>query len=167
MTAIAQQVINGVMLGAVYMTVAVAFTLTIGILNFLNFTIPGLFMLSAMVAWGVLARGVFHFAGPAAWVLALGVGRQGPRSLVSLLVERFAYRYLKMRFGDATEHAIPIVSSLGFLLVIENLVGIYLGTDTQPFPTPFAGASLRVAGLLVSLPQLASLVATVGAGGRS
>ena len=71
MIVIAQQLINGVMLGAVYMTVAVAFTLTIGILNFLNFTIPGLFMLSAMVAWGVLARGVFHFAGPLAWVLAL------------------------------------------------------------------------------------------------
>ena len=71
MIAVAQQLINGIMLGAVYMTVAVAFTLTIGILNFLNFTIPGLFMLSAMAAWGVLARGVFGFAGPGAWVLAL------------------------------------------------------------------------------------------------
>ena len=160
MTVIAQQLVNGVMLGAVYMTVAVAFTLTIGILNFLNFTIPGLFMLSAMVAWSVLARGFLHFAGPAAWVLALVIGAV-VAILASLLVERFAYRYLKMRYGDATEHAIPIVSSLGFLLVIENLVGIYLGTDPQPFPTPFAGASVRVAGLLVSVPQVTSLVVTV------
>ena len=160
MIVIAQQLINGVMLGAVYMTVATAFTLTIGILNFLNFTIPGLFMLSAMIAWGLLARGVLHFAGPVAWVPALVIGAV-VAILVSLLVERFAYRYLKLRHGDATEHAIPIVSSLGFLLVIENLVAIYLGTDTQPFPTPFSGASLRIAGLLVSLPQLASLVVTI------
>lgn len=160
MDAVAQQLVNGVMLGAVYVTVAVAYTLTIGILNFLNFTIPGLFMLSAMLGWGVVASGVFHLAGAWAWVPALVAGAAGA-ILVSLLVERFAYRYLKTRFGDATEHAIPIVSSLGFLLVIENLVAIYLGTDTQAFPTQFSGASVRLAGVLVSIPQVASLVLTI------
>ena len=50
---IAQQIASGLMLGAVYLTVAVAFTLTIGVLNFLNFTILSLFMLTGMVAWGV------------------------------------------------------------------------------------------------------------------
>jgi branched-chain amino acid transport system permease protein len=140
--------------------VAVAFTLTIGILDFLNFTIPGLFMLSAMLGWGVLSRGWFAAAGALAWVPSLVVGGLGA-ILVSLLVERFAYRPLKARFGDASEHAIPIVSSLGFLLVIENLVAIYLGTDTQPFPTRFTGASIRVAGVLVSLPQLISLAVAI------
>jgi branched-chain amino acid transport system permease protein len=157
---LAQQLVNGVMLGAVYVTVAVAFTLTIGILDFLNFTIPGLFMLSAMLGWGVLSRGWFAAAGALAWVPSLVVGGLGA-ILVSLLVERFAYRPLKARFGDASEHAIPIVSSLGFLLVIENLVAIYLGTDTQPFPTRFTGASIRVAGVLVSLPQLISLAVAI------
>ena len=160
MSLLAQQLINGVMLGAVYVTVAVAFTLTIGILDFLNFTIPGLFMLSAMLGWGLLSRGWFAAAGSLAWVPSLLVGG-GAAILVSLLVERFAYRTLKARFGDATEHAIPIVSSLGFLLVIENLVAIYLGTDTQPFPTRFEGASVRVAGLLISLPQLVGLVLAI------
>lgn len=160
MSLLAQQLVNGLMLGAVYVTVAVAFTLTIGILDFLNFTIPGLFMLSAMLGWGVLSRGWFAAAGTHAWVPSLLVGGVAA-ILVSLLVERFAYRTLKARFGDASEHAIPIVSSLGFLLVIENLVAIYLGTDTQPFPTRFTGASVRVAGLLISVPQLASLVLAI------
>ena len=44
-----QQLINGLMLGSIYISVAVAFTLTIGILNFLNFTIPALYMLAGMV----------------------------------------------------------------------------------------------------------------------
>ena len=39
-TLILQQITTGFMLGSIYVTVAVAFTLTIGILNFLNFTIP-------------------------------------------------------------------------------------------------------------------------------
>ena len=56
------------MLGAIYMTVAVAFTLTIGVLNFLNFTIPTLFMLTGMVAWALVSRGYLTFAGT--WVLA-------------------------------------------------------------------------------------------------
>ena len=40
-----QQFINGLMLGSVCVLAAVAFTLSIGILNFLNFSLPGLFML--------------------------------------------------------------------------------------------------------------------------
>ena len=36
------------MLGSVYVPVAVAFTLSVGILNFLNFSIPGLLMLDGM-----------------------------------------------------------------------------------------------------------------------
>jgi branched-chain amino acid transport system permease protein len=157
MNGLAQQVVNGVMLGGVYMSVAVAFTLTIGVLNFLNFTIPGLFMLTAMLAWAALP---YMGGGTLAWLPALAVGGAGA-IVVSLLVERFAYRYLNARYGDATEHAIPIVSSLGFLLVIENLVRIYLGTDTQAFETPFRGASVSFAGILVNLPQLASLLMTL------
>ena len=44
-----QQLINGLMLGGILAFVAVAFTLTIGMLNFLNFTIPALFMVAAML----------------------------------------------------------------------------------------------------------------------
>src|ERR1700750_168122 len=97
-----QQFVNSVMLGSVYVTVAVAFTLTIGVLNFLNFTIPGLFMLTAMLGWAVLS----HMAqGGSYWIAALALGTLGAIA-VSLLVERFAYRYLNARYGDATEHAI-------------------------------------------------------------
>ena len=44
-----QQLVNGLMLGGVYVMVAVAFTLIIGMLNFLNFTIPALFMFAAVL----------------------------------------------------------------------------------------------------------------------
>ena len=51
---ILQQLINGLMLGGLYVMVAVAFTLIIGMLNFLNFTIPALFMLAAMMMWATM-----------------------------------------------------------------------------------------------------------------
>lgn len=152
-----QQFVNSIMLGSVYVTVAVAFTLTIGVLNFLNFTIPTLFMLAGMVGWALAHWGMpFGLSGPLSWPLALFFGIC-VSILASLLVERFTFRYLKTRYGDSTEHAIPLVSSLGFLLVLENLVRIGYGTDAQRFPGPSADLTMSVGGIFIRIPQVVSL----------
>ena len=153
-----QQIVNGLMLGGVYVMVAVAFTLTIGMLNFLNFTIPALFMVAGMSAWALAYYGLpFGLTdGGLHWAVALGFGVV-VAMLASLIVERFTYRYLKTKYGDATEHALPLVSSLGFLLIFEHLVLIALGSDPQAFPSPFEDANLRFAGLIVAVPQLVGL----------
>ena len=97
-----QQLISGLMLGGIYVMVAVAFTLVIGMLNFLNFTIPPIFMLSAMVSWALATFGLpFGLSdGPLNWALAIVIGIMAS-VLASLIVERFTYRYLKTRYGDA------------------------------------------------------------------
>jgi len=155
----AKQIVSGLLLGSIYMTVAVAFTLTIGVLNFLNFTIPTLFMLTGMVAWGLLSGGYVKFAGGFSWLAALAAG-VAVAVVASLIVERFTFRYLKMKHGDATEHAIPLVSSLGFLLIFEHLVLITLGSEAQRFAVPFK-ADVHVAGLILGVPQLASCALAV------
>lgn len=156
-----QQFVNSVMLGSVYVTVAVAFTLTIGILNFLNFTIPTLFMLAGMIGWALAYWGIpFGLSGPLPWPLAL-VGGIVIAIAASLVVERFTFRYLKTKYGDSTEHAIPLVSSLGFLLVLENLVRIGYGTDAQRFPGPSADMTMTIGGIFFRIPQIVSLVIVV------
>ncbi len=158
---IAQQIVSGLMLGGIYVAVAVAFTLTIGVLNFLNFTIPTLFMLTGMVAWGLTAFGLpFGLTGRWNWFPALVAGI-AVTVLASLIVERFTFRYFKAKHGDATEHAIPLVSSIGFLLVFEHLVLIVLGSETQRFPTPLR-ADINIAGVVIAIPQLASLALSLG-----
>lgn len=153
-----QQLVNSLMLGSVYVTVAVAFTLTIGVLNFLNFTIPTLFMLAGMIGWALAYWGIpFGLSGPLPWPVALAFGILAAIA-ASLIVERFTFRYLKTKYGDSTEHAIPLVSSLGFLLVLENLVRIGYGTDAQRFPGPSADLTMTVGGIFVRVPQLVSLV---------
>ena len=156
-----QQIINGLMLGSIYISVAVAFTLAIGILNFLNFTIPALYMLAGMVGWSLSQYGVpFGLSGPINWAFALFIGIICA-ILASLLVERFTYRYFKMKHGDATEHAIPLVSSLGFLLIFEYIILIAHGSDTRGFSTAFSNLDWRVGGFIISIPQLASLVFSI------
>ncbi len=145
---LAQQIVNGLMLGAIYMLMAVAFTLAIGVLNFLNFSLPGLFMLGGMVAYGFIKLGwptVFAFAAALA-----------AAALVSLLVERFAYR--PMQGGDPE---VPLVSSLGFLVLLENLMLIYFGSDQQAFPALVPDLNFRFGGLVIGIAQLGSLVLSV------
>ena len=145
------------MLGSVYVTVAVAFTLTIGILNFLNFTIPTLFMSAAMIGWALAYWGIpGGLTGPIYWPVALAIGILAAMA-ISLVVERFTFRIMKTKYGDSTEHAIPLVSSLGFLLIIENLVRIGYGTDAQRFPGPSADLTMSIGGIFIRVPQLVSL----------
>jgi len=145
-----QQIINGLMLGGLYALVAVSFTFVIGMLNFLNFSIPGIFMLGGMLSWALMVQYALPWYAAVPLALLAGI-------LASLLVERFTYRYMRTRFGDATEHAIPLVSSIGFLILFQGLVQIRWGADMHNFPSPWEDTSLRIGGLLVSVPQVISL----------
>ncbi|MFG1357512.1 branched-chain amino acid ABC transporter permease [Xanthobacter pseudotagetidis] len=139
-----QQIVNGVMLGAIYMLVAVAFTLAIGVLNFLNFSIPGLFMLGGMLAFGLMAKG---------WPSLLAfAGALAAAAFVSLLVERLAFR--PMQNGDPE---VPLVSSLGFLVLLENLMLVAYGSDQQAFPALLPDLNIRIGGLVIGIAQMVSL----------
>lgn len=152
-----QQIVNGLMLGGILAFVAVGFTLTIGMLNFLNFTIPALFMLAAMLMWALATAGAHPFGFGIHWLPAAAAGI-AVAVAASLLVERFTYRFMKAKYGDATEHALPLVSSLGFLLIFEHLVITLWGTEPQRINLPFGDTDLRIGVLVVGIPQLASLV---------
>jgi branched-chain amino acid transport system permease protein len=151
-----QQIVNGLMLGGILAFVAVAFTLTIGMLNFLNFTIPALFMLAGVVTWALSTTGSHPMAFGMHWFWAACVGILVAIA-ASLLIERFTYRYMKAKYGDATEHALPLVSSLGFLIVFEHLVITIWGTDPHRVELPFKNSDLHIGGLVIGLPHLTSL----------
>lgn len=141
---LAQQIVNGLMLGGVYVLIGVAFTLSIGILKFLNFSIPGLFMLGGMTVWLLIHNG-------APWPLAV-VGALAVAAAASLLVELFTYRWMK-----SADPEIPLVSSLGFLILFENLMLVAAGSDQQSFPRVLPDFNLRIGDLLMSGTQLVSL----------
>ena len=165
MEVLLQQIVNGLMLGGVYVMVAVAFTLVIGMLNFLNFTIPALFMVGAVMIWAVMAKGF----GPGVdtflndlvgaqnkWIVGVFVALVVV-SLLSLVIERFTYRYMKAKYGDATEHALPLVSSLGFLIIFEHTVIGRWGSDPLTLTSPFGNASFHIGTVQFSTPQTISL----------
>jgi branched-chain amino acid transport system permease protein len=136
------------MLGSIYAMVGVALTLSIGVLRFLNFSIPGLFMLGGMATWALVRSGVPWLLAAAA---ALLVG-----ALAALVVERFTWRWMR-----AVDEFVPLVSSMAFLILFENLAVAYWGSDLQSLPRLFASADWRIGHLVVSMPQLLGLGCSV------
>jgi branched-chain amino acid transport system permease protein len=145
---IGQQIINGLMLGSVYAMVAVALTLSIGVLNFLNFSIPGLFMIAGMSTWALIHAGL-------PWPLAI-LGALAITTAVSLVVERFTWRWLR-----GADHLVPLVSSMAFLLLFEHLAIAWWGSEMRVLPQLFAGTDWRIGGFVIGLPQLAGLVVSI------
>src|SRR5689334_487788 len=139
-----QQIINGVMLGSVYAMVAVALTLSIGVLNFLNFSIPGLFMIGGMAFWALTQAGLHWFLAILAAVAIVAA--------VSLIVERFTWRWLR-----GAQHFVPLVSSMAFLILFDHLAVVIWGSEMRPVPVAFAGTDWRVGAYIVSVPQLIGL----------
>jgi branched-chain amino acid transport system permease protein len=143
-----QQIVNGIMLGSIYAMVAVALTLSIGVLNFLNFSIPGLFMIGGMSVWALTNAGL-------PWPVAAGAGLVIVAA-ASLVVERFTWRWMR-----GAEHSIPLVSSMAFLLLFEHLAVAYYGSDMRVVNVGFAQADIRVAGLVIGVPQLIGLICSI------
>jgi branched-chain amino acid transport system permease protein len=136
------------MLGAIYAMVAVALTLSIGVLRFLNFSIPGLFMIGGMATWALVRNGM-------PWPLAAGAALiMG--AVASLVVERFTWRWMR-----SAQDFVPLVSSMAFLLLFEHLAVIYWGSELRTLPALFGNADWRIAGLVISLPQLAGLFCSI------
>ena len=136
------------MLGAIYAMVAVALTLSVGVLRFLNFSIPGLFMIGGMATWVLVRNGM-------PWPLAAGAALIAG-AVGSLVVERFTWRWMR-----TAQHFVPLVSSMAFLLLFEHLAVIYWGSELRTLPALFGNADWRIAGLVISLPQLAGLLCSI------
>jgi branched-chain amino acid transport system permease protein len=136
------------MLGSIYAMIGVALTLSIGLLKFLNFSIPGLFMLGGMTTWVLINYGA---PWPLAVAGALVIGAAG-----SLVVERFTWRWMR-----AAQEFVPLVSSMAFLILFENLAVSIWGSELHSVPMLFGGSDWRIGGLVISLPQLFGLVCSI------
>src|ERR1700680_4565773 len=119
------------MLGSIYAMVGVALTLSIGVLKFLNFSIPGLFMIGGMATWALVHAGLWW---PLAALLALAFA-----GALSFVVERFTWRWMR-----AAEPFVPLVSSMAFLMLFENLAVAYWGSDVRSMPRLFGDSDWRI-----------------------
>lgn len=141
---IAQQLLNGLIVGGVYALFAIGFTLVFGIHQILNLAHGAVFMVGAFVALYSVLAGWPLWMGYILGVLAGG--------LLSVVIEFFAFRRLRKQ-GE--EEFGAIISAIGANLIIITLAQKVSGTQILRFPfETFPVVIFEFWGLRVSALQL-------------
>jgi branched-chain amino acid transport system permease protein len=154
---IAQQLLNGLVLGGVYALFALGFTLIFGIHRIMNMAHGAVFMAGAFIGLYTVR------AGMPLW-LALPVAMVGA-GLISIVIEVIAFKPLrKLALADA--ELASIISSIGAGLIVLSIGQYVSKTETMRFPFGTVSAeAIEVLGLRVTMLQLLMLaVAVVGVG---
>jgi branched-chain amino acid transport system permease protein len=166
---IAQQLLNGLFLGAVYALFAVGYTLIFGVLDILNLAHAAIYMIAAFAAYSAVAHGApFGVAFVAAVVLA---------GLIGIALDRIAFAPLRRRNAGTL---VPLISSIGVAIIIGAIArGIY-GIDERHFfegggaappihlgPIAFTPIQATILGTAIGLMLLLSWILRATSLGRS
>jgi branched-chain amino acid transport system permease protein len=143
LTVILQQGINGVVVGSLYVLVALGLTLIYGVLVQINFAHADIVTLGAFTAYFVthLFSGNY-FAGIAA---ALIVG-----AVLGWLVNAVIFAPLR-------EHAselLPLIATIGVSITLQNVMLALLGPIPYAFDTPYSNNVIRFGGIFLTVQSV-------------
>ena len=144
MTEFAQQLINGLSLGAIYALIALGYTMVYGVLRFINFAHSDVFMIGAFV--GFYAAPKIAKAAPLpsyGGAVVVMVAAMVLCALLGILIERFAYRPLRSR-----SKLTVLITAIGVSLFLEYSGQKFFGADPKFFPELIADT------LVVDTPTL-------------
>ena len=128
----AQQLINGLALGAVYALIALGYTMVYGILQLINFAHGEVYMLGAYL--GIIVLGVLTSLGLTAYSLPLSLLSAILLSMAfcaafGAVIERIAYRPLR-----TAPKLAPLISAVGMSIILQNVVMLAQGKEYRNLP---------------------------------
>jgi branched-chain amino acid transport system permease protein len=143
-----QQIINGLVLGAMYALVALGYTMVYGIINLINFAHGEVLMVGALVSWTVVTG--LADSGLPGWLLML-------ISLVCAIVvcaglnftiEKLAYRPLR-----SAPRLAPLITAMGMSLLLQTLAMIIWKPNPKPYPQLLPNDPIILGGPVISVTQ--------------
>ena len=149
----AQQLLNGLFLGAVYALFAVGYTLVFGVLDILNLAHAAIFTAAAFVAFSLAAAA---WPLPAAFLVAAVTA-----GIIGILLDRVAFAPLRRRNAGTL---VPLISSIGVAIIIGAVLrGIY-GVDERHFTSAgLADApSIHLGAVTFTTVELTIFLAAIG-----
>jgi branched-chain amino acid transport system permease protein len=154
LTVILQQGINGVVVGSLYVLVALGLTLIYGVLVQINFAHADIVTLGAFTAYFVthLFSGNY-FAGIAA---ALIVG-----AILGWLVNAVIFAPLRERANEL----LPLIATIGVSITLQNVMLVLLGPIPYAFDTPYSNNVIRFGGIFLTMQSvLIIMMSTIAIG---
>ena len=142
-TVFLQLIVNGLLLGGIYVLVALSFSLNMGILKVLNLATPQIFLVGSLVGLDLLNYGI-------PFVLSL-LGAIAAGGLIALVLEFVGYRTV-----DKTDPVLTLLTTVAFGLILENIAEHRWGSQAQFFPASDLNAELTIGPVSLALIQLIS-----------
>jgi branched-chain amino acid transport system permease protein len=154
LTVILQQGINGVVVGSLYVLVALGLTLIYGVLVQINFAHADFVTLGAFAAYFVthLLSGNY-FAGIA---VALIVG-----GALGWVLNATIFAPLRERGNEL----LPLIATIGVSIMLQNAMLVFLGPIPYAFETPYSNHVIRFGGIFFTVQSaLIIVVSTITIG---
>ena len=156
----AQQLVNGLVVGAVYALIALGYTLVYGILQLINFAHGEIYMIGAYVGIAVLT--VLGSMGLTQTSLGLSIVLVFLIPMIycaayGITLERVAYRPLRN-----APRLSPLISAIGMSLFLQNYVQVVQGARDKAFPNLLELGSFQLFGAYVNGLQIFILILTLG-----
>jgi branched-chain amino acid transport system permease protein len=121
---IAQQIVNGLILGSMYALVAIGFSMIYGIVRLINFAHGDIVMIGAFVTLGLLQSLGAPFP-----VVAIGVLLSG--AVMGIVIERAAFRPMR-----GAPQVTGFIASLAVSIMLQNLGVLTLTAQPRNFAFP-------------------------------
>lgn len=147
-TILPQVIIDGLVRGFLYATIALGYTMVYGVLEFINFAHGEIFMVGAFTgaffSAALASSGMLTTLSPILFVIAAVLLGMAVSGLLAMSIERVAYRPLRN-----APRLVPLISAIGVSLVLQDVmrmiaVNTGLGFNAQ-FRTPDLGQPLVLA----------------------
>lgn len=146
--ALFEQTINGLMMGSIYVTVALGLMLIYGVMHVLNFSHGVLFMLGGYTAHLFFTQVIGNYALAIVFAMAVLV-------LVGAAMEHTIFRPLRHNLQN------QVVAALGLILIIQNLVLFLWGPHALSLKVQTTAASISLGYLRFSLQHILIIVVTL------
>jgi branched-chain amino acid transport system permease protein len=148
----AQQLINGLTLGAIYGLIAIGYTMVYGIIGMINFAHGEIFMIGAFVSLlTVMVLGMLGITWvPLALLLTLVV-TMALTAVYGWSLERIAYRPLR-----GSPRLAALITAIGMSIFLQNYVQLLQGARVKPLQPMITGGFeiMRDGDFIVSLSYL-------------
>jgi branched-chain amino acid transport system permease protein len=147
LTVILQQGINGLVVGSLYVLVALGLTLIYGVLVQINFAHADIVTLGAFAAYFVMhLLSGNYFAGIA---IALIVG-----GALGWLLNTAIFAPLR----DRGNELLPLIATIGVSIMLQNAMLLTLGPVPYAFDTPYSNHVIRFGGIFFTVQNLLIIV---------
>jgi branched-chain amino acid transport system permease protein len=143
LTVILQQGINGIVVGSLYVLVALGLTLIYGVLVQINFAHADIVTLGAFVAYFVASfLSSYYFVGIAVALIIGGV--------LGWLINAAIFAPLRERGSEL----LPLIATIGISIMLQNAMLLLFGPIPYAFNTPYSSTVIRIGSLFFTLQNL-------------